>query len=110
MSTAPGTIRESSPILYPRAEGSSDGSDLDHYMESDAETSVEQPNPTPSNPHITKYDPRQNTNPFCNDENNYYITFPSHYDPWNAYVRFPEILGTCYESDMQQNAPFPPLS
>ena len=50
-STNPGTIREISLEFFPQVDGSCDGTDTDHYMEPDAYTTVEQPDPTPTNPH-----------------------------------------------------------
>ena len=45
-----------------------DGTDTDHYMQPDADTSVEQIDPTPTNPRSSKYDLRHNRRPnYSND-------------------------------------------
>ena len=62
-SSIPGTTREESPEIFPQAGRSCDGMDTDHYMESDANTSVEQPNLTPTNTGSSKYDLRQSPTP-----------------------------------------------
>ena len=49
MRKTPGTIRENFPELIPQTDRSYDGTDMDHYMHPDADTSVEQPYPTPTN-------------------------------------------------------------
>ena len=48
-----------------------DGTDTDHYMQPDADNSVEQINPTPTNPRSSKYDLRHNPKPNCNDDYRY---------------------------------------
>ena len=60
MKSTPGTIRENSPKIFPQTDRSCDGTDTDHYMQPDADTSVEQPHPTPTNPRSSKYDLRHN--------------------------------------------------
>ena len=50
MRSTPGTIRENSPELIPQADRRYDATVTDHYMQPDADTSVEQRDPTPSNP------------------------------------------------------------
>ena len=55
----------------PQADRSYDGTDMDHYMQSDADTSVEQPNPTPTNPRSSKFDLRHNPKTNCNDDYSY---------------------------------------
>ena len=67
MRSTPGTIREISSEIIPQTDRSYDGTDTDHYMQPDADTSIEQPDPTPTNPRSSKYDLRQNPNPNCND-------------------------------------------
>ena len=49
MKSTPGTMRESSPELIPQIDRSYDGTDRDHYMQPDADASVEQLDPTPTN-------------------------------------------------------------
>ena len=52
MRSAPetGTIREISPKIFPQTDRSYDGTDTDHYMQPDADTTAEQLDPTPTNP------------------------------------------------------------
>ena len=50
MKNSPGTIREKSPEIFPQTDRSCDGTDTDHYMQPDADTSVEQFDRTPTNP------------------------------------------------------------
>ena len=69
--STPGTTRESSPELFPQVDNSYDGTDRDHYMQPDADTSVEQIDPMPTNPRSSKYDPRHNAKPNCNDDYRY---------------------------------------
>ena len=49
MRSTPGTIRESSPEIISQADRSCDEMDTDHYMQPDADTSVQQIDPTPTN-------------------------------------------------------------
>jgi len=69
--TTPGTIQEDSPEILPYTDEIGDGTDTDHYMEPDAETSSEQISPTDTNPRSTKYDLRHNPKPNCNDDYRY---------------------------------------
>ena len=62
-STIPGTIQNYSTQLFPQTEGLTDRINTDHYMEPDAERSVEQPTPTPTNPCSTKHDLSHNPKP-----------------------------------------------
>ena len=71
MRSTPGTIRENSPESIPQADRSYDGTDMDHYMQPDADTSVEQPDPTTANPRYSKYDLPNNATPNCNDDYRY---------------------------------------
>ena len=64
----PGIIPENSPEMIPQPDGSFDGRDVDHDTQPDANTSVEQPDPTPSNPRCSKYDLRHNPKPNSNDD------------------------------------------
>ena len=50
LSTTPRTIPESSSESFLQTDKSCDGKDTDHYMESDVDTSAEQPDPTAINP------------------------------------------------------------
>ena len=58
MRSTPGTLRETSPEIIPQTDRSYDGTDTDHYMQPDADTSLEQPDSTPTNPRSSKYDLR----------------------------------------------------
>ena len=49
MRSTRGTIREDSPEIIPQVDNSNDGTDTDHYMQPDADTSVEQIDPLPTN-------------------------------------------------------------
>ena len=68
MGSTPGSIRENSPEIIPQTDRSYDGTDTDHYMQPDADTSIEQRGPTPTNPCSTKYDLRHTPKPNCNDD------------------------------------------
>ena len=72
MRTTPGTIRENSPEIVPQIDRSYDGTDTDHYMQPDADTSVEQTDPTPTNPRSSRFDLRHNPKPNCNDDYRYW--------------------------------------
>ena len=52
--TIPGTIQDDSSETFPHTDGISDGTDTDHYMEPDAETSTEQLSPSDINPALQK--------------------------------------------------------
>ena len=71
MRSTPGNIRENSPEVCPQTDGSCDGTDTDHYMQPDSDTSVEQPNPTPAKPRSSKYDLPHHPKPNCNDDDRY---------------------------------------
>ena len=71
MSSTPGTIRETFPETILQTDRSYDGTDTDHYMQHDADTSLGQPDPTPINPSSSKYDLRENPKPNCNDDYRY---------------------------------------
>ena len=66
-----GTTRESSPEIIPQVDNSYDVTETDHYMQPDADTSVEQIDPTPTNPRSSKFDLRHNPGPICNDDYRY---------------------------------------
>ena len=69
--STPGTIQEDSLEIFPHTDDIFDGTDTDHYMQPHADTSVEQIDPTPANPHSSKYDLRHNPRPNCNDDYRY---------------------------------------
>ena len=71
MSSTPGNIKENSPEICPKTNRSSDGTDTDHYMQPDADTSVEQLDSTPTNLRSSKFDLRHNPKPNCNDDYRY---------------------------------------
>ena len=54
MKSTPGTTRGSSPEIIPLVDDSYDGTDMDHYMQPDADTIVEEIDPTPTNPRSSK--------------------------------------------------------
>ena len=67
----PGTIQEDSSDILPHADEINDRTDTDHYMQPDADNSVEQIDPTPTNPRSSKYDLRHNSRPSCKDDYRY---------------------------------------
>ena len=71
MKSTPGTKRENLPEIFPQTHRSFDVTDTDYYMQPDADTSVEQPGPTPTNPRSSNYDLRHDPNPNCNDDYRY---------------------------------------
>ena len=73
MRSTPGTIRKNSPEIFPQTDRPCDGTDTDHYMQPDADTSVEQHEFTPTNPYISKYDLRHNPKPNCNEDYRYWF-------------------------------------
>ena len=64
-----GTIQEDSSDTLPHTDEIEDGMNTDHYMQPDADTSVEQIDPMPTNPRSAKYHLRHNPRPNCNDDN-----------------------------------------
>ena len=68
MSSTPGTTRKNSPEVFPQKNRSSDGTDTDQYMEPDVDTSLEELDPTPTNPCSSKYDLRHSSKPNCKDD------------------------------------------
>ena len=68
MRNTPGIIPGNSSEIIPQPDRSYDGRDVDHDTQPDADTSVEQPGSTPTNPRSSKYDPRYNPKPNCNDD------------------------------------------
>ena len=73
MRSTPGTIQENSPEFIFEADRSYDGTDTDHYMQPDADNSVDQSEPTPTNPCSSKYDLRHNLKPNCNEDYRYWL-------------------------------------
>ena len=65
--SAPVTMQKDSSEILPHTHDIDDGTDTDHYMQPEADTSVEQIDPTPTNPRSSKYDLRQNPRPNCNN-------------------------------------------
>ena len=71
MRNTPGITPENPPEIIPQPDGSPDGRDVDRNMQPDADMSVEQLDPMPTNPLSSKYDLRHNPKPNCNDDNRY---------------------------------------
>ena len=71
MRSTPGAIPGSSSENIPQPERPYYGTDTDHDMQFDADTSVEQLNLPPTNPRSSKYDLRHNPKPNCNDDYRY---------------------------------------
>ena len=69
--STPGTTQEDSSNIPPHTDEMVDGTDTDHYMQPDADNSVEQIDPTPTNPRSSKYGLRHNPKPNCNDDYRY---------------------------------------
>ena len=69
--STPGMIQVDSSGILPHADEIDDGANTDHHMQPDADNSVEQINPTPTNPRSSKYDLRHNPRPNCNDDYRY---------------------------------------
>ena len=67
----PGIKPENSPEIIPQPDKSYDGRDVDRDTQPDADTSVEQLYPMPTNPGSSKYDLRHNPKPNCNDDYRY---------------------------------------
>ena len=69
--STPGTIQKDSSDILPHTDEIDDGTDTDHYMQPDADNSVEQIEPTSNNPRSSKYNLRHNPRPNCNDDYRY---------------------------------------
>ena len=95
MRSTPGTIRENSPEITPQPDRSYDGTDMDHYMQPDADTSVEQLDPTPTNPRSSNYDLRLNPKPSCSDDYRYRLC------PTTVYATHTYTFGKSYERVME---------
>ena len=70
--TLPWTIQEDAPEIFPHTEEISDGTDTDHYTESDAEAGSEQLSPSNFNPRSANSDLRHNPKPNSNDDYRYW--------------------------------------
>ena len=66
-----GIIRESSLEVFSHADRLCEATDTDHYMGLDVDTSLQQPNGTPTNPCISIYDLRLNRKPNCCHDNRF---------------------------------------
>ena len=71
MRNTPGITPENAPEIIPQPDGSSDGRDVDRDTQPNADMSVEQLDPMPTNPRSSKYDLRHNPKPNCNDDYRY---------------------------------------
>ena len=69
--STPGTIQVDSSDILPHKLEIDDGTDTDHHMQPDADNSVEQIDPTSTNPRSSKYNLRHNPRPNCNDDYRY---------------------------------------
>ena len=69
--STPRITGESSPEIILQVDNSYDGTDTDHYMQPDADTGVEQIDPTPTNPRSSKYDLRHIPRLNCNGNYRY---------------------------------------
>ena len=87
---------------FPQADGLTDGVNTDHFMESNADTSVEQPTSTPTHPCSTKHDPCHNPKPICNDDYRYWNLSPLHEVIRNADVYFVITVTKCYGATTEQ--------
>ena len=65
--STPGVIQEDPSNILPHADELDDRADTDHYMQPDADNSVERIDPTRTNPRSSKYILRHNPRPNCND-------------------------------------------
>ena len=65
MRNTPGTAQKCSPELFPRKEEFFDVTDTHPYMEPDVETSLQQPNKSPTNPRSYRYSFRHIPKPNC---------------------------------------------
>ena len=71
MRNIPRTIPESPPQIILQPHTSYDGRDMDHDTQPDADASVEQLDPMPTNPRSSKYNLRLNRKPNCNNDYRY---------------------------------------
>ena len=68
MRNTPGKPHVCSPEFFPNTDELGDLTDTCPHMEPDVETSSEQPQNSPTNPHSSNYNLRQNPKPNCNDD------------------------------------------
>ena len=71
--TTPGNIQKSSPETFLQTDRPCDGTDTDDYMQPDVDTSVDQPDRSPTNHRSLKFDRRHNPKPRCTDDYWYWI-------------------------------------
>ena len=71
MRSTPGVTQQDSSNILPHADEIDDGADTDHYMQPDADNSVERIDPTPTNPRSSKYNLRHKPRPNCNVDYRY---------------------------------------
>ena len=69
--STPGNIQDDSSDSLPHTDEIEDGTNTYHYMQPDADTTVEQIDPMPTNPRSAKFDLRHNPTPNCNDDYRY---------------------------------------
>ena len=84
-----------------------DGSDTDHYMETDAETYSKQLSPTNVIPRSTEYELRHNLELNCNDNNRYSNTNLSWYGTRSNCVHHTRILKKFYGTLPEQQRTYP---
>ena len=88
--STPGIIPESSPEIIPQPHESYDGWDVDHDTQPDADLSLEQLDPTSTNPRSSKYDLRHNPEPNCNDFYRYWLCQTTAYGTHTYTFRKPQ--------------------
>ena len=71
MKSTPGIVPGNSPEITFQPDGSYDGRKMNRDTQPDADMSVEQPDPTPTNPRSSKNDLRHNPKSNCNDDYRY---------------------------------------
>ena len=71
MRNTPGEPHLCSPEIFPCTDELGDVTDTCPHMETDVETSSEQPQNSPTNPRSSKYNLRHNPKPNCNDDYRY---------------------------------------
>ena len=71
MRSTPGTVPGKSLEIIPQPDRPYDRMDTDYDMQPDADASVEQLDPMPTNPRSLKYDLPHNPKPNCNDDYRY---------------------------------------
>ena len=71
MWNTPAIARKRSQEIHSHTEELCNVNDTYPYMEPDAETSLQQPNNSLTNPRSSKYNVRHNPKPYCNDNYRY---------------------------------------